>query len=181
MKIRHLAVLGAIVSVALVVGLLSAERAPAQEKEGAEDRDAATHAAVAEIMKNLVGAKTGLFPGMRQRDVAKYTKDAANSVGEVWLPLDASMFAPEGDWQGVVKCYDDDEEPRMSEISVVLLTGEYDWTAARASVVVAGARLRYTMQVDEENRKLVWGEGPGGRSLWVAFGDGVIAIDCSKD
>lgn len=169
----------AVVTLAIVLVLVGS--APAEEKKPQKappKKIPALHTAVGEIVTKCLGGKKGLRLGMRVKDLSKEAPKAVQILGEHYLPLADAPFAPKGDFKGVVTVPTIEDEKVVDTINVTLLTGSYD----RPELIAWVERKMAAMGVedferDEEEPGQVWWGSVGRGSIWIAFGEGLIAME----
>jgi hypothetical protein len=72
-----------------------------------------------------------------------------------------------------------EDELFVDSVQLVLLVPPYDREAMVAAVLAAGKEVGLELEADEDspNTYVDFDEDEGGRDLWVALGDGVVAVD----
>jgi hypothetical protein len=167
--------------VALAIAFALAGSAPAEQKKPQKappEKVPALHTAVGEIVTKNLTAKKGLRLRMPVGDLSKAVPKAARILGEYYLPLADAPFAPKGDWKGVVTVPTVEDEKIVDTINVTLLTGPYDrpkltgWLSKRLAALGVEDFER-----DEEEPGHVWWGSVGRGSIWIAFGEGLIAME----
>ena len=130
------------------------------------------------ILTRLVSTKSGLRLGITEKEAVKLTPGATDLAGDRVLSLDATPYAPEGDWKGTLRIFVTGEpRVKLDNIQICLLCEKYDEAEVARRVVKIGQKIGFAFEPDEEAPNTLFDPGDHTRDLWVSFGRGVIVID----
>jgi hypothetical protein len=130
------------------------------------------------VMKALRANKGTVRVGMPVADADRATRGAAKLIDQRYLPLRGSWLDKGGRLNGTVDWGVDVETSRKVDlIRVVVLTGRFDRKEMGKAVVAAGREIGLKLEPDEEDPDTWFDAAAEGIELWVALGDGIIAIE----
>lgn len=164
-------------SVAALLVVATCRQVRTEAKE--ESAEAKLQKALHSVFTDLLTAKKGLVLGLKGRDARRELRNAAVLAGDRVFSLEKTQYAPDGDWDGTVRIYFDDSDPKevVDTIQVVLVTGDYDKKKMGRFLIAEGRRLGIEIERDDEHPHTYWDTSAAERALWIGLGDGVIAID----
>ncbi len=165
----------ALVAVALgALTLTQLRAATALAEDDAKDLEKA----VTHVMTTLRKNKKGLRIGMTNAQAARAAKGAAMQSGEYVIPLAATVYAPPGEWHGVLTFFVDSDEPRaaLDTLDVALLCESYDKAAMGRTIARVGRKLGLKLENDEDEPLTYMDAESTGNDLWISLGDGVIYL-----
>jgi hypothetical protein len=166
----------AVAAAAAVGGWIAAGTRPAAEAGPESDLPAKVRAWIVKAYKN----REGIRPGMASKDAVALARSAAQLTGDYLLPLAGTPYAPPSGLSGSMRIFHlGEEELFLDSVQLVLLVPRYDKQAMIAAVVAAGKEVGLALEPDEDAPDTYYDfdEDEGGRDLWVALGDGVVAVD----
>ncbi len=138
--------------------------------------------AVQEMVRAFRQNDKGLRPGITVSETVQAVRGAAHITGGYALPLANTPYDPEGEWQGTISFYIDEDEPDtvFDSFDVALLCEKYDKAdMARWLCQSVGPRVGLALERDDEERWLYWDVDATGRDVWISLGDRVILFTVS--
>ena len=145
----------------------------------AEDKPNPLAGAIDTIMTRLYRAKDGVYVGIPNAKVLALLKGRAYMVGDLYLPLADSQYAPGARWHGSLRVQTDDTKKLVTDIELTLITGPYDLKAAEAAVVAVGKKLGLWLESDKEDPHTFFDARKLRKEIWIALGKGIIVFEVS--